>query len=300
MGYIFKVKDCVRFIHFKTNIMKQLYKNILGFIEKEEKNLSAKRKIELEDAYHMVVFLRHLLTDLKSEVLSTGFENKQEEITFFKSIKPEVLGKLIYYNKIVRIESFRPCSSEMLSRYYTDHIKCLKKEYKKHIGNTDFYRYHRSGRTDKDDLFFRRGNINFFDGVNSFIFEADPAFSTFYDYKTARIIAFDLIHNYLLCCLEPERSNPIFDEKVASKKVFSWTHSKNALIELIYALHVSGSLSHGRGSIKKTGRVFEELFEISLGDIHHAFHQMKFRAGEKASFLLYLKDSLEQYMERDL
>ncbi|MGS2741216.1 RteC domain-containing protein [Sinomicrobium sp. M5D2P17] len=36
--------------------------------------------------------------------------------------------------------------------------------------NSDFYRYYRSGRTDRDETYFRLGNINFHDGLNSIIF----------------------------------------------------------------------------------------------------------------------------------
>lgn len=279
--------------------MKQVYKNILLAIEKEEANLSQSNKSIYDDATKMVTFLRNLLSELKAEVIARGFDSPLDEITFFKKVKPTILAKFIYYSKVVLIESFSPGNGPMLKKYLTEQIKELKKEYVKHIGCKDFYQYHKSGRSDMDDTFFRLGNVNIWDCKDNFIFEVDLEFSTMYDYKIAWILAFDLIHDYLSCCLNPERANPIYDEKIA-KSAFSWTHSKNALIELIYALHVSGSLSHGRGSLKKLGLLFEELFEIDLGDIHHAFHQMKFRAGEKASFLYFLKNSLEQYMEKDL
>jgi hypothetical protein len=282
------------------NIMNQFYKNILLSVEKEEIEVSRSKKSVIDEAYHMVLFLDRTLSELKVRMISTGFESIMEEIFFFKNIKPQILGKLIFYNKIVRIESFSPTNADLIETYYTEQIKILNIEYKKHIVNSDFYSYYRTRRTDKDEYFFRLGNINYFDGLNSFFFEVDREFSTFYDFKIARILAFDLLYNYLDCRIDPEKTSPIYDPEIASKKQFSWTHSKNALIELIYALHVSGSLSHGRGSLKKLGILFEELFEIKLGDIHHAFHQMKFRAGEKASYLNFLKNSLEQYMDKDL
>ncbi|WP_333888282.1 RteC domain-containing protein [Sphingobacterium siyangense] len=279
--------------------MKQEYKNILLSIEKEERSLSNSNKSVYIEACRMVTFLRNLLRDLKVKFITCGFESSLDEITFFKEVKPKVLSKFIYYSKVVSIESFSPGNGPMLKKYLTEQIKFLKKEYVKHIGCKDFYQYFKSGRTDRDDTYFRLGHVNFLDCTDNFLFEMDLEFSTFYDYKIARILAFDLIHDYLSKCLNPDRANPIYDEKIA-KSAFSWTHSKNALIELIYALHVSGCLSHGRGSLKKLGILFEELFEIDLGDIHHAFHQMKFRAGEKASFLFFLKNALEQYMEKDL
>lgn len=280
--------------------MKQLYKNLLLSIDKEEKNASKNSKSVICEAYHMLSFLRKLLTDIKAEVLSAGFQTEQEEIVFFKSVKPQILGKLMYFNKFIMLESNAPQSDELLRLYYEEQLKLLNKEFKKDIGASEFYKYYRSGRIDKDDTYYRLGNINFYEAVNSFFFEVDTDFSTFYDYKIANIISFELLHNYV--CSKIIKREDVEKQAVLTveNSEFSWTDSKNALIELIYALHISGSVSHGRAGIKKITKLFEELFEVKLGDIHHAFHQMKFRAGEKASYLVFLKDSLEQYMDRDL
>ncbi|UIR57859.1 RteC domain-containing protein [Sphingobacterium sp. SRCM116780] len=280
--------------------MKQLYKNILLTIEQEEKNVSKSSKSVIDEAYHMLSFLRGSLTDLKLEIAANSFDSILDEITFFKHVKPEILGKLIYYNKLIRIESVSPKNLELLELYYAEQIKILNKEYRKYIASSDFYKYYRSGRIDRDECYFRLGNINFFDGLNSFFFEVDSEFSTFYDYKIARILAFDLIHHYVSDKVNAKGESAKISFESADGSEFSWTDSKNALIELIYALHISGSVSNGRAGLRRMSKLFEDLFEVKLGDIHHAFHQMKFRAGEKASYLRFLKNSLEQYMNKDL
>ncbi|MGE8431521.1 RteC domain-containing protein [Chryseobacterium joostei] len=280
--------------------MKQLYKNILLSIEQEEKNVSRSKKSIIDEGYFMVSFLRKQLTDLKIEITSNGFATVQDEINFFKYVKPEILGKLIYYNKVVRIESYSPTTYELTEVYYAEQLKQLRKEHMKHIAGSEFYKYYRSGRADKDDFFFRLGNINFFDGMNSFFFEVDWEFSTFYDYKIARVIAFDLLYSYLTSIGTRSGKDKIVYGDANETGEFSWTDSKNALIELVYALHISGSVSNGRAGLRRISNLFEELFEINLGDIHHAFHRMKYRTGEKASYLHFLKNSLEQYMDKDL
>lgn len=280
--------------------MKQLYKNILLSIEQEEKNVSRSKKSIIDEGYVMVSFLRKQLTDLKKAVLSSGFATVQDEINFFKHVKPEILGKLIYYNKILRIESYSPTAEALAEVYYAEQLKQLKKEHMKHITGSEFYQYYRSGRTDKDEFFFRLGNINFFDGMNSFFFEVDWEFSTYYDYKIARVIAFDLLYAYLTNIGIRSEKTISVSYDTGETGEFSWTDSKNALIELIYALHISGSVSNGRAGLRRISNLFEEVFEINLGDIHHAFHRMKYRTGEKASYLHFLKNSLEQYMDKDL
>lgn len=280
--------------------MKQAYKNILLSIEKEEINVSRSNKRAIDEALHMVSFLDKTLSELKSQINSKGFESSMDEIVFFKRVKPEVLGRLMYYNKVVRVEAYSPGNSDLSESYYTEQLKVLKKDYKKNIASSDFYSYYRTGRSDKDEFYYRLGNINYYDGVDSFFFEVDRDFSTYYDYKVAQVKAYDLFHSYLLNKfnrVEPKNND---DYAVSSDGEFSWTDSKNALIELIYALHISRSVSNGRVGIKKISQVFEDIFEVSLGDIHHAFYQMKFRAGQRARYLHSLKYNLEQYMDNDI
>ncbi|UMQ43177.1 RteC domain-containing protein [Chryseobacterium sp. Y16C] len=280
--------------------MKQAYKNILLSIEKEEINVSRSKKSAIDEAYHMVSFLDKTLTELKAQINLKGFESILDEIIFFKRVKPEILGMLMFYNKVVKIEAYSPINSELTEPYYTEQVRLLNKEYKKHIASSDFYSYYRTGRSDKDEYYFRLGNINYFDGVDSFFFEVDREFSTYYDYKIAQIKAYDLYHSYLSGKFNRQEPTDNTNFDINEDAEFSWTDSKNALIELIYALHISRSVSNGRLGLRKISQMFEDIFEVSLGDIHHAFYQMKFRAGQRARYLHFLKHSLEQYMDNDL
>ena len=86
----------------------------------------------------MILYLQDLLFFDKKDIVKTGFKSDdEEEIPFFRTIKPQILGKLIHYNKVYRIE-----------RLFFDKIENLKWKYIEHICNSDFYRYYRLGRTD--------------------------------------------------------------------------------------------------------------------------------------------------------
>lgn len=253
----------------------------------------------VDEAFKMISYLQEVLASLKVSVIKDGFQSEWEEINFFRNVKPGVLGKLIYYNKVYRIECACPLGSGKIYRnYFSNQIKELKQEFEEHIFNSEFYRYYRSGRNDRDQTFFRLGNINLYDGLNSFVFEIDHHFSTYYDYKVARIIANDLLQNYLHLKIDSiEDSN--FKDEEATKDIF-WTSSKNALVELIYAMYASGAVSHGKVGIRKLSMIAQIVFSVSLGDLHHAFHRMKTRAGSRTAFLDQLKISLEEYMDKDL
>ncbi len=274
----------------------RIYRNALMSITEEEQKIVLESTHIIEESYRMTIFLRNLLSQLKEHVLNSGFNSKNEEIEFFRTVKPQILGKLIYYNKLYRIETSCPVSAGKLQqKFYSDELNQLKLEYKSHICNTDFFRYYRSGRTERDHEFFELGKINFNSGLNSYVFEIDPQFSTYYDFKVSRIIASDLVYSYLL-----SKTTIEYAAMQAADKDLYWTDSKNALIELIYALHATQSISNGKIGIRKISNVLQVIFRIKLGDIHHAFHRMKDRGGSRTVFLDHLKNNLEQYMDKDL
>ncbi|AZA85245.1 RteC domain-containing protein [Sphingobacterium thalpophilum] len=281
--------------------MKYILQNVILEIHKKEDLISSQSKRLIDEAYEMTIYLQDLLFSIKKFIVEEGFKDETEEMHFFRTIKPQVLGKLIYYNKIYRIETTCPVNNgKMGMSYFSIQLANLKREYIEHVCNSDFYRYYRSGRTDRDETYFKRGQINYHDGLNSIVFEIDPSFSTFYDYKVARIISNELLYTYLLTKISPdENPDSILQNSESSKDVF-WTDSKNALIELVYALYASGAISHGKIGIRKISLMFQIIFRIPLGDLHHAFHRMKTRAGSRTAFLDQLKTSLEEYMDRDL
>lgn len=273
---------------------------IISEIRRKEDKVSLETSHLIDEAYQMTLYLKELLRTTREHVLKEGFKSEAEEIEFFRDIKPQILGQLMYYNKVFRIETVCPVKEgKMYQKFFMGQLQELKQEFKEYICG-HFYRYYRSGRSDRDEEYFMRGKINYRDGLNSYVFEIDHQFSTYYDSRVARIIANDLIYTYLISKINPdETAGSMLQSSDSTKEIF-WTDSKNALIELIYALHASGVISHGKIGIRKISLVFQILFRVPLGDIHHSFHRMKDRAGTKTSFLDHLKVSLEQYMDKGL
>lgn len=116
----------------------------------------------------------------------------------------------------------------------------------------------------------------------------------------ARIIANELLYTYILQKINDDEIAGSLSARDIPSNGILWTDTKNCLIELIYALYANGSLAHGKIGIRKVSLVLEKLFRISLGDFHHSFHRMKYRAGSHTAFLDQLKSSLEEYMDKDL
>jgi len=81
-----------------------------------------------------------------------------------------------------------------------------------------------------------------------------------------------------------------------SSKLF-WTGSKTDLIELIYALHNCGAINSGTADIKEMALVFEQMFNIDLGNYYHTFIEIRARKNSKTKFLDRLIDVLTKRFE---
>lgn len=201
--------------------MKSSLSDIFLEMQNFEKSVSEHSTNLIDESYRVTSYLRDLLLRVKNKILREGFKDESEEINFFKNIKPQILGRLIYYNKVFRLETSCPvCDGKMYQTYFANRLQELKKENTEYICNSDFYRYYRSGRSDKDEVFFQLGKINYHDGLNSFVFEIDDQFSTFYDYKVARIIANELLYNYLLTKINPDETQDLVLKIVNLSKNF--------------------------------------------------------------------------------
>ncbi|WP_407032249.1 RteC domain-containing protein [Polluticaenibacter yanchengensis] len=68
---------------------------------------------------------------------------------FCRTIKPHILGKIIYYNKVFQVETGCPVrNGKMFIRHFARRLKELRNEFRQSICNTDFYKYCRLGLTE--------------------------------------------------------------------------------------------------------------------------------------------------------
>ena len=234
----------------------------------------------------------------KLKVLFEKEKNKssQQEIEFFKNVKPKFTSKLIYYNVIFKIETKKPHGGErIIKKYLNNELDKLKRYFD---GNLDFYRYYRTGSSYLDHKYFLRGKIDVKLALDSFYFEADHTFSTSHDFKVAKILAHDLIQVYLEDKLLMMENKDTKEKSQVNPKVKqTWTGSKVALIELLYALHTEGVFNNGASDLKDIAEYFENVFNIDLGQYHRAFLEIRMRKSDQTKFLNTLKEKLVKRME---
>ena len=224
-------------------------------------------------------------------------KSQEQEIDFFKNIKPKFTSKLIYYNAIYKIETKKPHGGErIVKKYINNELEKLKRYFD---SNLDFYRYYRTGSNYLDVKYFTRGKFDIKLALDSFYFEADHSFSTSHDFKVAKIMAHDLIQVYLEdMLLMIQNKEPREKPQVNHKLKQNWTGSKVALTELLYALHTEGVFNNGTSDLKDIAEYFENIFNIDLGQYHRAFLEIRMRKSDQTKFLNSLKETLIKRMEK--
>lgn len=82
--------------------------HIISEIQRKEKSISLSAPNIIDEAYQMTIYLQEYLGSIREDITKQGFKSQWEEINFFRNVKPYILSKLIYYNKIFRIETACP------------------------------------------------------------------------------------------------------------------------------------------------------------------------------------------------
>lgn len=233
---------------------------------------------------------------LKWLISNYEFKEQNEEIIFFKIQKPKLFSKLIYYQKIYHLELNRPVSSYQTQRFFLEreleHINIFWSS------NVDFIQYYRSGKSSMDEFYFLRGKRDIELNLDSFYFERDPKFSTYFDFKVSKLLANDLLAayiNYELTKLKQQENefealSPVFSQE-------KWTDKKTALVEIIYSIHEEKSINAGQIEIKALATILGKIFNVDLSDIYHIYLEIRSRKTNRTEYLSRLIKALNKRMD---
>jgi hypothetical protein len=231
---------------------------------------------------------------LRQYINARQFGNSGEEIRFFKHYKPRFYKHLFYCSEVLEIELKRPTGSNQCIRdYYLSQTNRINENFER---NRDFYVYFRSGACHQDEYYFIR-NSNTSMIYNGFLQEIDPDFSTGFDILVAIYLSNKKLVNFLNRKITAIDNNRALPDVPADKPKISWTDSKAALIEVIYAFKAKGSFNHGKATLKDITDVFQKVFDVELSNPTRDFQELLRRKTGYSIYLDGLKDRFMQYIE---
>lgn len=214
-----------------------------------------------------------------------------EEIFYFKNIKCHLLALIQYYTFVQKIELKKPpLRKKKLKHYYLSTLYKIKKKLRK---QQFFYNYYKANLSQLDNQFFRRIDHDLFLPAGSFILDIDQRNNTPTVHIFAQMEAFEMLRHYLKKKIKGygagSKKKP---QAVLPASVLRWTISKTDLIELIYALHASGTFNNGKADIKEIAEYFQKVFNVELGQYNRVFYDIRARKINKTKLLDSLKENL--------
>jgi len=269
--------------------MSSFYVVFFQEFEKEYHTLKSLNSDIVETTIQIITYLEKKIKELHKWLKNHLFENQEEEIYFFKELKPKLFSKLIYHKKILKIETNKPSSKKQACKFYEKELVNIFTYTK---NNKNLYEYFRSKSSFNDADYFVRTPDKCYIQRDCSNLNYDESLFTSHDNKIAMIIANDLLTAFLeekieeanqSCNRIPSMINPHLN----------WTGNKVDLAELIYALHHQKVINGGNTDIKEIANYMGKMFNIEIEEsIYRNYLDIKNRKSNRTKFLTNLSDNL--------
>ncbi|WP_198171482.1 RteC domain-containing protein [Mucilaginibacter aquatilis] len=248
----------------------------------------------LEQIKASILICKKAMSKLKNYIAAYQM-TAQEEITFFKHIKPQFYSKYIYYVNMYNYLMQKPTGGESIQE---DYIRANLFELKAFFDhNRAFYSYYRSGMIQMDEVYFTRGGFDVFAELEDF--EEDEQYSTSHDYKLSKIIANEKFQDFLNLELAKTGNEDIV--ALNGQKIFpfnhpQWTASQTDAAELLYALQTACAINNGNIEINELVGIWEFIFQMEINEPYHKLLDITKRKKEVFVFLNRLTNSFQNFI----
>jgi len=244
---------------------------------------------DLQQAERSYLMVGKYLKELHAFCQDHTFESRQEEITYFKEIKPRFMREWIFYLQLFHLESRMPVGgTEALAVFLKQHLDGVHQYL---TSNQFLYVYHRSGQTNMDEQFF----VAEPDDSLQLIYtqDGDPDIGNKFSYVLAKIQAYEDLAAYLLRRMDAAAQGITAIER--DKKEVKWEGNLAQLYEVGYAFVTSGLVS---GTVKGVIERLGHTFSVKPGNYYRYMLNMRIRKKSPTPCLDLMAHSLVEYMSQ--
>lgn len=277
----------------------QDYEEMMQEVDGRMSSIDLNGRHIIDNCKEIILFLKEKLNTLKAFVESVPFKDESEEIAFFKYRKPMLLGRLIYFHKILNVESQCPLDRTELDAYYEKRQEEQRLFFDRHVS---FFQYYRLGSCYMDKHYFLRGNQENMLDVDVCHLEDDSAFTTGYDQLVARIIAMEMLYAFLSArrtCLQDNDTDD-YIKMLKFKGPYRWTGNAIELVELVYGLAEMDCINRGEAPIHELAAFVGALLDVDIRDCYSAYTDMKRRKNDSRTYFLdRMRERLNKRMQGD-
>jgi RteC protein len=124
--------------------------------------------------------------ELKTTIRECDFDSDQEEIRFFKSVKPRFTGLIEYYTQRYQAALFVPQSGPVERLYFWKME--LRKIDRFFAFNEDFMQYMAGNETDLDEIYFLRIYSDLSNVEKARVYDLDPDVASSHDWLVSKLV----------------------------------------------------------------------------------------------------------------
>ena len=244
--------------------------------------------------------VRSALKELQDFIEKHLFKSIQEEIHFFKHIRPKFYSLLIYHVDLYQIDNAKPKGTiETIQIYFEGELNFINRFFQQ---NQFLYEYYRHGMVELDHLYFiTESDVN--TGLPSGIPPLYPGLSTNCDYLFSKFIAYELLSKVMLKRISAfNKAQTISsDDLNTDKQKLTWTGDKVNIAELAYGLYYTGQINGGSCDVADIIKWLEDSLNLQMGSVHRKFIDIRRRKTiSYTKFLDQMREAIHKRVEEDL
>jgi hypothetical protein len=175
--------------------MKTNYLELYAELVREVNNILAK---DLPESEKMELCFRCCIeywNGLKLKIKLEGFTSDEDEIHFFKNIKPRFTGEIEYYTQRYHAILFLPADKELQLSFWEGELGRLNKFFGSYH---EFFTYIENKKTDRDEKYFLRRNSDGSNIAHANVFDMDQQTATSHDWLLTNMIGYEKYEKFIL------------------------------------------------------------------------------------------------------
>lgn len=281
-------------------MIQELSNKLLKQLETELEQVASESKNPHEKLTSTLKPIRQALQKLKNYLAEHPFANKDEEIKFFKYIKPDFYCWQIYYTELYTIETDMPYNdADQQTNFLKQELRYIGRFFHQYQFH---YQYYQLNASELDNLYFVRG-VEAQSVLLPNVPDVDPTFSTSSDYLFSKIKAFELLKEWIqekLLFLKKDPLTPYSFLHNRSEEDLTWTGETINLAEIGFAIYNTGQVNRGAASLNSIFRWLEQNLNVSIGIPAKRFAEIRRRKRlSQTRFIDEMKESIIRKLEKE-
>jgi hypothetical protein len=240
-----------------------------------------------------------VISELKEFISQYQFKDDEEEIDFFKNIKPEILAFRIEEGLKYNLMINKPIGTiEIQLKYFEEELNARQSFFRM---NNFHYQYYKNVFTSLDNNYFLRRSGPLPVPIAD-IPEPDTEFSTPMSYLFSKFIAYEHMQYYILeqMALLKHPEFTMLHQTTDHAMDLKWTGDSINVVELAYGLWLTGQLNNGNASLNQIVRWLETNLHVTIGIVQRRFTEIaKRKRLSITKFIDQMRDSIFKKIDSD-